>query len=186
MLSDPFPANFPLPTPSSALAFQTDLRTPYMQQWNFNVQQQLGRDRMVEVAYVGSKGTKLLGARDINQPRPARSRVNPRPVPQFADINLLESRANSIYHSLQARFQQRLHRGLTAARLLHLVEIHRRCVELLLQRGRSEFPQDSHNMRAERGLSNFDRAAPAFAELLPTIFPFGKGLLRGGWQTFGI
>ena len=71
LLSDPFPANFPLPTPSSALAFQRDLRTPYMQQWNFNVERSLGGDRMLEVGYVGSKGTGLLiGARDINQPAP--------------------------------------------------------------------------------------------------------------------
>src|SRR5207302_11154594 len=82
-LSDPFPANFPIGVPSSALAIQRDLRTAYAQQWNVNVQQELGRDRIIEVAYAGSKGTKLLGARDSNQPLPRSRQPNPRPVPQF-------------------------------------------------------------------------------------------------------
>ena len=70
-LSDPFPAFFPFPLPDSAQAIQRDLRTPYMQHWNLNVQQQLGRNRVLEVGYVGSKGTKLLSARDLNQPQPS-------------------------------------------------------------------------------------------------------------------
>ena len=102
-LSDPFPANYPLTLPSTALAFQRDLRAAYAQQWNFNVQQEAGRDRVVELAYAGSKGTKLLGARDLNQPLPSVRQPNPRPAPQFDDINILESRGNSSYQSLQAR-----------------------------------------------------------------------------------
>ncbi|MGH9901737.1 MAG: TonB-dependent receptor domain-containing protein, partial [Pyrinomonadaceae bacterium] len=70
-LDNPFPSFFPFPLPDSALAIQRDLRTAYMQHWNASVQQELGRDRVLEVAYVGSKGTKLLTARDINQPPPS-------------------------------------------------------------------------------------------------------------------
>src|SRR5260370_38844944 len=70
-LSDPFPANFPIPYPSSALAVQKDLRTAYTQQWNFSLQQEVGRDRIFELAYAGSKGTKLIGARDLTQPNPS-------------------------------------------------------------------------------------------------------------------
>jgi hypothetical protein len=36
-----------------------DFRTGYMQQWNFSIQQELGRGMIVEVAYAGSKGTGL-------------------------------------------------------------------------------------------------------------------------------
>ena len=70
-VNNPFPSFFPFPLPDSALAIQRDLRTAYMQHWNVNVQQQLGRNRVLEVGYVGSKGTKLLSARDINQPQPS-------------------------------------------------------------------------------------------------------------------
>lgn len=43
------------------------LRTPYTQNFNLNIQQQLGKV-VVEVGYVGAKGSKLFRFRDINQP----------------------------------------------------------------------------------------------------------------------
>ncbi len=48
-------------------AVDRNLRTPYVQQYNFGVQRELGRDLMVEVRYVGSKGAKLLEANAFNQ-----------------------------------------------------------------------------------------------------------------------
>ncbi|HKG97293.1 MAG TPA: TonB-dependent receptor, partial [Pyrinomonadaceae bacterium] len=117
-LNDPFPSFFPFPLPDSALSIQRDLRTGYMQHWNFTVERQVGSDSVIELAYVGSKGTKLLTARDINQPQPGVLPPGlpfvPRPAPGFDDIDLLESRANSNYDALQARFQQRLGRGFSA------------------------------------------------------------------------
>src|SRR5262249_27740476 len=142
--------------PSSALAVQRDLRTAYTQQWNFNVQQELGRDRVFELAYAGSKGTKLLGARDLNQPNPSPAPVNPRPVLQFADINILESRGNSNYNSLQARFQQSFHHGLAALASYTWSKSIDDASSFFSSAGDANFPQDSHNTRAERALSNFD------------------------------
>jgi len=53
--------------------FGTDqhIRTPYTQNFNFNVQQQLGKAGVFEIGYVGAKGTKLFRFRDINQPSQA-------------------------------------------------------------------------------------------------------------------
>ena len=48
-------------------AVDRDLHTPYIQQYNFGVQRDLGRNLMLEVRYVGSKGTQLLEARAFNQ-----------------------------------------------------------------------------------------------------------------------
>jgi hypothetical protein len=184
-LSDPFPANFPIPYPSSALAVQKDLRTAYTQQWNFNLQQEFGRDRIVEVAYAASKGTKLLGARDLNQPFPSPNPVNPRPLPQFADINVLESRANSNYQSLQMRFQQNLRRGLTVLASYTWSKSIDDASSFFSSAGDANYPQDSRNTRAERALSNFD-LRHRFSLSYSYDLPLGKGLLRGGWQTFGI
>ncbi len=52
--------------------FATDphIRTPYTQNFNFNVQQQLGK-AVFEIGYVGAKGTKLFRFRDVNQPSQA-------------------------------------------------------------------------------------------------------------------
>ena len=156
LLDNPFPSNFPLPTPPSALAFQRDLRTPYVQQWNFNIERSLGGSRMLEVGYVGSKGTELIGARDINQPPPSPTRILERPMPEFADIDLLESNRNSIYHSLQARFEQRLDFGLSLLASYTFAKSIDNDSSFFSSDGDPNFPQDSYDLHAERGLSNFD------------------------------
>ena len=52
--------------------FGTDrnIRTPYTQNFNLNLQQQFGK-AVVQVGYVGARGTKLFRFRDINQPTQA-------------------------------------------------------------------------------------------------------------------
>ena len=44
--------------------------TPYSEQWNLDVQQNLGRDWVFDLGYVGNKGTHLVGVIDINQVAP--------------------------------------------------------------------------------------------------------------------
>jgi hypothetical protein len=48
-------------------AVDRNLTTPSIQQYNFGVQRELGANMMVEVRYVGSKGTDLLEANAFNQ-----------------------------------------------------------------------------------------------------------------------
>jgi hypothetical protein len=48
-------------------AIDRDLRTPYVQQYNFGVQRELGGNMLLEARYVGSRGSKLLEARAMNQ-----------------------------------------------------------------------------------------------------------------------
>jgi hypothetical protein len=184
-LSDPFPGNFPLQLPSSALAFQRDLRSAYLQHWNFSMQQKLGRNRVLETGYVGSKGTKLVSARDINQPRPGPQQPNLRPNPFFDDINILESRSNSSYHSFQTRFQQRMESGLSVLAAYTVGKSLDDASSFFSSAGDPNYPQDSNSVRAERGRSNFDvrqRLSLAYSYDLP----FGRGRRWGGWQTYGI
>jgi hypothetical protein len=193
-LNDPFPAFFPFPLPDSALAIQRDLRTGYMQHWNFNVERQIGSKSVVEVAYVGSKGTKLLTARDINQPQPS---VLPpglpfvsRPDPRFDDIDLLESRANSNYNALQMRFQQRLTRGFSALASYTWSKSIDDASNFFSSAGDPNFPQNSYNVAAERGRSNFDvrhRLSVSYSYALPFRHVDGlAGKFVNGWETFGI
>jgi hypothetical protein len=191
MVNNPFPQSFPYPYPSSALGFQRDFRTPYVQQWNFGIQQQIGKNRVAEIAYVGAKGTKLLGARDINQALPSAQMPNPRPNPQFADIDYLESRANSNYNSLQARFQQRLTTGLSVLASYTWSKSIDDASNFFSTAGDANFPQNSYNVRAERARSDFDlrhRLSVSYSYDLPSGH-FDERWLRGllgGWQTFGI
>jgi len=50
--------------------------TPYTQQWNLAIQQQLMRNTILTVAYVGSRGVHMLVHRDVN-PSIASGMVNP-------------------------------------------------------------------------------------------------------------
>lgn len=47
--------------------FDTNLRTPYYQNWNVVIQRELFKDAMIEARYVGNKGTRLIRGFNINE-----------------------------------------------------------------------------------------------------------------------
>ena len=57
-LLDPFSAIF---------SIDPNFRAPYVQQWTFGLQHEVGWNTVVEARYVGNKGTKLVRAFDYNQ-----------------------------------------------------------------------------------------------------------------------
>jgi hypothetical protein len=185
-ISDPFPAYYPLAFPASALSFDRNLRTPYMQQWNLTIEHQFGKDRIVEFGYVGSKGTKFVAARDLNQPAPSPMQPNPRPVPQFADITYLESRGSSTYHSLQARYQQRLHAGFTGLMSYTLGKSLDTGSTFFSSAGDANFPQNSSNPGAEKGRSNFDVRHRFSAGFSYEYICASESWFLSGWSTQGI
>lgn len=139
---------------------------------------------MLEADYVGSKGTRLYQARDINQPRPSDAPTYQRPIPAFDTINELESGANSNYNSFQLRFEQRLRRGLSALVSYTYAKSIDNASGVFTSTGDPNFPQNSYDLRAERGVSNFDirhRMVISYGYDIPF-----RGKLLGGWQTFGI
>ena len=48
-------------------AFDTNLRTPYIQNWNLSIERDLPGSSTLGVRYVGSKGTKLIRSANINE-----------------------------------------------------------------------------------------------------------------------
>jgi hypothetical protein len=56
---------------------QTVAQWPYVQQWNLNYQFELPKSFVASVAYVGSKGTHLTDARDLNQLHSLTAAQNP-------------------------------------------------------------------------------------------------------------
>jgi hypothetical protein len=50
---------------------------PYMQQWHFDIQQELWKNMVLSVSYVGTKGTHLVWQRAINQLYPLPANQNP-------------------------------------------------------------------------------------------------------------
>jgi hypothetical protein len=182
-LANPFPANYPIPTPPSGNVVDPNIRTPYIQQWSFGVQQQAGRGRVVEVGYVGSKGTALYAARDVNQSAPFQYR----PDPRYQDIIRLESRANSSYHALQASVRQQFTRGLTFLGAYTWSKSIDDASGFFNSAGDPNFPQDSYHVDNDRGRSNFDarqRLTASGSWLLPSPSAAGKWL--SGFSLNGI
>jgi hypothetical protein len=180
------PFVFPFPYPASATAFQRNLATPYIQQWNFGIQQQIGASRVFEIAYVGSKGTHLIDSRDINQPQPSTNPNYQRPNPYFSDVDIIESAANSIYHSLQARLEQRLSHGLSLLASYTYSKSIDDASGFFATTGDPNFPQNSYDLSAERGRSDFD-IRQRFTLSYAYDLPIAKGhRWIGGWQSFGV
>jgi hypothetical protein len=96
---------------------------PYVQQWNFNLEQQLPGQSSLRLAYLGSHGLNLSNvAFDANLVQPV---VQPdgrlffpagaRTInPVFGQIRNRTFDAHSFYHALQTEWRQRLRRGLQA------------------------------------------------------------------------
>jgi hypothetical protein len=155
-LSDPFPAQFPLPLPESATAVDRNLRTGYLHHWNVSVQQRLGLRRTVEVGYIGSVGRDLVAGRDSNQPPPSSAPFNPRPNPAFADILMIESRARSHFNALEIRLDQQLDHGVSATAQYTLGKSMDDASGFFSSSGDANFPMDSNHPELEWARSNFD------------------------------
>ncbi len=66
----PPPSSFPTLVPGVALSgtlFDRNIRTPYLHQYNVNVQYELFKDYLFEAAYVGTRGANLFRQVAINQ-----------------------------------------------------------------------------------------------------------------------
>jgi len=171
---------------ATLFAIDPNLRMPYVQQWNLNIQQQLPGEMTLATAYVGTKGVKLRDQININQPRPGAGAVAARrPYPQFSDIQLTAFRANSIYHGLQASLDKRFTGGLSF--LVSYTYSHAIDDADVFGGGH----QDVLNLRADRGNAPFD-----IRQMLVISYnydlPLAKNAsgwakhLLGGWQTNGV
>jgi hypothetical protein len=103
-----------------------NIRTPYMQNYNLNLQQELGHHAVFQIGYVGSNGHKLYRFRDINQPTP--EAINQADLDcdcitslrNFQNFNSLfyiywqESSGNSSYNSLQSSLRINDWHGVTS------------------------------------------------------------------------
>jgi hypothetical protein len=59
--------NIALDSGAALFTIQTDMATPYVQQWNISFEREIFTDTAVEVRYVGNRGTKLTRGIDLNQ-----------------------------------------------------------------------------------------------------------------------
>jgi len=67
---NPFPfvlnSNTAFPQYGTFDTFYANTQIPYVQQWNFGIQRQVGNDWLVSVSYIGNEMTHLYGFRELN------------------------------------------------------------------------------------------------------------------------
>jgi Carboxypeptidase regulatory-like domain/TonB dependent receptor len=63
--------------PCTVFGVDPNLHTPYVLQWNLNLQQVVAPNTLLQIAYVGNRGVKLYSIVDPNQADPAISTANP-------------------------------------------------------------------------------------------------------------
>jgi Carboxypeptidase regulatory-like domain len=166
------------------LSVNQNLRNPYVQNLNFNVQQSLWSGGVFQIGYVGSLGRKLIYTRDINAGLPGPGPVQARRpynvlYPTLGAINQLESGATSDYHSLQAQLTQRLLKGVTGT----LAYTYGKAIDTASE-ARSVVPSYSYNLALDRGPSDFDirQIFNAFVSYSVPSFTSHWKALTQGWQ----
>lgn len=189
--TDPRNAQFP-----NAVGYPADFPVSYVQNWGLNIQRQLPGQWLLEVGYVGTRGLRLLGARDVNQPPPGPGPVNARrPFQGFGQVRAIEPYSNSNYHGMNARLERRFANGFTVLAAYtwgHAIDL---ASAINGEDDYSQIPQNAYNIRAERGPAAFDIRQRLSVNYIVEL-PFGRGkpwagtgmaaAILGGWSLAGL
>lgn len=116
-LSDPFPSTLLSnynSTTVSVRAHQRDWNMPQVQQWNVALETLLPWQSSFEVAYVGNRGTNQIVGLPLNAVQWGQNGAVAanRPYPQWQQISMFFTAAQSKYDSLQLKFEKRQSHGL--------------------------------------------------------------------------
>lgn len=176
--------------PFGVFAVDQNFRSPYVHNFNVNLQRQLASSSVLQIGYVGSLGSKLAFTRNINAPLPGTSGTTQsrRPFnarfPNFGSISQLETSATSSYNSLQISLVQNNWHGLSgsfAYTFGHSIDTS--------SDARNTLPANSYDVRNDRGNSGFDvrhTFRGSFTYDIPVFFRSLPDRLVKGWQVNSI
>ncbi len=176
----------------------SDFPSAYVQQWSLGIQREVTADLLIDATYLGSKGTHLPLLFDINQPEPGPGPIQPRrPWPQWSNVFWRDAVGTSNYHGFSLRVERRFTQGLSFLASWTISK----SIDLGSPPSTSGVGeagvQNPRNLRAERGLSEFD-ARHRFVTSFVYELPVGRGRrwlaaahpildhILGGWQVTGI
>ena len=131
--ADPFgvnPFNESFAQPMTLLTLDKNLRLPYAQDWNLNIQRSFGSNWLFEIGYVGTKGTKLprfiegnpavfvpgeSTEDNVNQRRlySGCTLANPAAPCNYASVGMIAGIANSTYNAMEVSLKKRFSYGLS-------------------------------------------------------------------------
>jgi hypothetical protein len=175
---NPFASKFS--TPMTLLSLDPSLRLPYAQDWNLNVERSFGVNWLLEIAYVGTKGTRLPRFVESNPSLPLpgqtwadqqnnidQQRIWCQPTAEgactYSSSGQISGMANSSYHALEASLRKRFSHGLsflgsyTFSKALDDVSSFNITGSASQQvAGENDLAQNPFDLSAERGRSMFD------------------------------
>jgi hypothetical protein len=174
--------------PTDVFTVDQRLRTPYVQNYNLNVEQQLTSRTALSVAYVGSSGRKLFRFTDLNQGNPATG-IRPltaQGLPYYYVLDF-QSAALSNYNSLQTSLKLRDVHGFTSTMnytYSHSIDTASDGQDYAPFQSQ---PQNSFNVRGDRSNSGFDMRHH-FSWLWAYKIPGGSAMkwLTNGWEMSGV
>lgn len=204
----PLPAsnNCGVPTPpylciSTPVSFTSDPKgtTAYVEEYEFNVQHQLGPSTVLEVGYLGSQAHKLEAKLDYNNTVPGPGAVAPRtPWPEWGNLEEILAVAQSNYNAGSVKLTQRFSKGFTALAGYTYSKSLDDSPGVNPTNGNISalrLPQTGYCVRCEYGPSEFDANHRFVASVLYEL-PFGRGkqflnhgiasAFLGGWQLNSI
>ena len=183
------------------LAVVQNNRTPYVIQWLFNIQREIAPNLVLETGYQGSQGHKLLRFVFYNQPivksgpTDTRTVAQRQPWPAYGRAMDETGADNANYHAASAKLTQRFSRGLTFLTAFTWSKSIDSGSAARTNAGDNLQPVNSYDLRAERGLSQFNVGRRFVASAMYEL-PFGAGKpfanqgvaarIAGGWQVGGI
>ena len=138
-------------------AVDPDYQVGYAQTWNANIQTDLFKSLVLDVGYLGTKGTRLDIQTIPNRAVPG----SPLTAEQRLQINNATpftyetSDGDSIYHALQVRLIRRMRRGIG----FNAIYTFGKSIDDSSTFGGAgnTVAQNANDLRAERGLSSFDQ-----------------------------
>ncbi len=178
--------------PPVAVSSPPFIRNGYVYEWSFSFDREIAVSTVLSLDYSGSAGHKLPRRALQNQAVPnlpgVRRSYHPQPGPnQFVRA----TDVNSSYHALIARLERRLSRGLSFVASY----TYGKSIDTASGLQGTNQPQDNYNLKAERGLSDFD-VRQRFVLSQSWEIPLGSGgrlfksgaaaKILGGWEISGI
>jgi hypothetical protein len=181
-------------------------KTPVYDQWNVDLEYQLPGQILISPAYVGTKGSHLQVLRDLNQIPTPQASFDPIQAPfcdpigppangvcRFSTFTSITNSGNSTYHAFQLKAEKRTSHGLYLLSAFTYGKAINDQPEICCN---SPWPQDSFNIRAEKGLADFDNRE-RWVTSVDYELPVGKGrqflnqggvldAIVGGWHLGGI
>jgi outer membrane receptor protein involved in Fe transport len=163
----------------------TSPKSQYLQSWSLTIERELAKGTVLEIAYAGSKGTHLERRYDANQAFREQALRTIKPFQAFSSINIISDSSNSHYNSGSLTLRRRLSNQF----FIRAAYTYAKSIDETSNTGGTiqyNFPiaQDSRNLAAERGRSDFD-IGHSFAASFVFSPKLSHNVFLRDWQISG-